>query len=42
MNKDKSQGIIRFPYLVALLLSWLLIAFWPPLSTFLLQFGGLN
>lgn len=28
------------PYLFALMIAWLIIAFWPPLSTFLLQFGG--
>ncbi|KJY79045.1 TRAP transporter large permease [Vibrio nigripulchritudo] len=28
------------PYLFALMVAWLIIAFWPPLSTFLLQFGG--
>ena len=34
--------IVRFvlPYLFALLAAWMIIAFWPPLSTFLLQFGG--
>ncbi|WP_022954297.1 TRAP transporter large permease [Leucothrix mucor] len=30
------------PYLVALMAAWFLVAFWPPLSLFLLQFGGLN
>lgn len=28
------------PYLFALMIAWLIIAFLPPLSTFLLQFGG--
>lgn len=28
------------PYLLALLSSWLLIALWPPLTMFLVQFGG--
>lgn len=28
------------PYLVSLMLAWMVIAFFPPLSTFLLQFGG--
>lgn len=28
------------PYLFALMVAWLIIAFWYPLSTFLLQFGG--
>lgn len=28
------------PYLVALMVAWMIIAFFPPLSTFLLQFGG--
>jgi len=28
------------PYLIALLSSWLLIAFWSPLTMFLVQFGG--
>ncbi len=34
--------IVRYvlPYLFALMIAWLIIAFWPPLSTFLLQFGG--
>jgi len=30
------------PYLIALMLSWLIIAFFPPLSTFLLGFGGVG
>ena len=30
------------PYLISLLFAWLLIALWPPLSTGLLQFGGLG
>lgn len=29
------------PYLFALLAAWMLIAFWPPLSTYLVQFSGL-
>ncbi|GAA3539115.1 TRAP transporter large permease [Zobellella aerophila] len=34
--------LVKFviPYFIALLLSWLLIAFWPPLSMFLVQFSG--
>lgn len=28
------------PYLFSLMVAWMIIAFWPPLSTFLLQFGG--
>lgn len=34
--------IVRYvvPYLVALTAAWMIIAFWPPLSTFLLQFSG--
>lgn len=28
------------PYLIALLTAWFIIAFWPPLTLFLLQFGG--
>jgi len=34
--------IVRYvlPYLFSLLFAWMIIAFWPPLSTFLLQFGG--
>jgi C4-dicarboxylate transporter DctM subunit len=28
------------PYLIALLFAWFVTAFWPPLSTFLLSFGG--
>lgn len=34
--------IVRYvvPYLLALMIAWMIIAFWPPLSTFLLQFGG--
>ena len=35
-------SIVRFvlPYLFALLAAWMIIAFVPPLSTYLLQFGG--
>lgn len=35
-------SIVRFvlPYLFALLAAWMIIAFWPPLSTYLLQFTG--
>ncbi|MCB1755663.1 MAG: TRAP transporter large permease [Gammaproteobacteria bacterium] len=35
-------SIVRYvlPYLFALLVAWMIIAFWPPLSTFLLQYGG--
>jgi C4-dicarboxylate transporter DctM subunit len=29
------------PYLFALLAAWMLIAFWPPLTTYLVQFSGL-
>lgn len=29
------------PYLFALLAAWILIAFWPPLTTYLVQFSGL-
>jgi C4-dicarboxylate transporter DctM subunit len=29
------------PYLFSLLAAWMLIAFWPPLSTYLVQFSGL-
>ena len=34
--------IVRFvlPYLFSLLAAWMIIAFWPPLSTFLVQYGG--
>ena len=34
--------IVRFvlPYLFSLMAAWMIIAFWAPLSTFLLQFGG--
>ncbi len=34
--------IVRFvvPYLLALMAAWMIIAFWPPLSTYLLQFSG--
>ena len=34
-------GIVRhvLPYLFSLLVVWMIIAFWPPLSTFLLSFG---
>jgi len=34
--------IVRFvlPYLFSLMVAWMIIAFWAPLSTFLLQFGG--
>ena len=34
--------IVRFvlPYLLALSAAWMIIAFWPPLSTYLLQFTG--
>lgn len=28
------------PYLFALMVAWMIIAFWPPLSTFLVQYGG--
>ena len=28
------------PYLFSLMVAWMIIAFWPPLSTFLLSFGG--
>ncbi len=30
------------PYLLALLIAWFIIAFWPPLSTYLLSFGGVG
>ena len=30
------------PYLFALLIAWFIIAFWPPLSTFLVSFGGVS
>jgi C4-dicarboxylate transporter DctM subunit len=29
------------PYLFSLMAAWVLIAFWPPLSTYLVQFSGL-
>jgi len=34
--------IVRYvlPYLLSLMVAWMIIAFWPPLSTILLQFGG--
>ncbi len=34
--------IVRFvlPYLFSLMVAWMIIAFWAPMSTFLLQFGG--
>lgn len=34
--------IVRYvvPYLLSLMVAWMIIAFWPPLSTFLLQFSG--
>ncbi len=34
--------IVKFvlPYLFALMVAWMIIAFWPPLSTFLVQYGG--
>lgn len=34
--------IVRFvlPYLFALTVAWMIIAFWPPLSTFLVQYSG--
>lgn len=34
--------IVRFvlPYLFSLMLAWMIIAFWSPLSLFLLQYGG--
>ncbi len=36
--------LVRFvlPYLLALLSAWMIIAFWPPLSLFLLQFTGVG
>lgn len=36
--------LVRYsmPYLFALMVAWMIIAFWPPLSTFLLSFGGVG